>query len=120
MEILLGSFVKTRRLGHRGVVIGKHISFYDSGSTDKWFDQQQPPIPEIEKGQPWVDLLIDVYGSARVPLSDCELVPAFWIDNPLVEFYLGKVVWRPGIITPTKVIEKPKARMLRVEGGGIA
>lgn len=120
MEILLGSFVKTRRCNHRGVVIGKYISFHDTGSSDKWLDQQQPQISEIEKERPWVDLLLAEYGSVRVPLSDCELITPFWIDNPLVEFYLGKMVWKPGTITPTKVVEKPKTRMLRVEGGGIA
>jgi len=115
MEIVLGSFVKTRRCSHRGVVIGKHISFYDSGSNDEWFAKQEPPIPEIEKEKPWVDLLIDVYGSARVPLSDCELIYPFWVENPLAEFYLGRMV-KPGNITLTKPI-KQKTRMLRVEGG---
>ena len=118
MEILLGSFVKTKRCGHRGVVIGKHISFNDSGSTHTWFAQQQPPIPDIEKNNPWVDLLIDVYGSARVPLSDCELIYPFWIENPLAEFYLGKIMNKLGNITLSNPIEKQKTtRMLRVEGG---
>jgi hypothetical protein len=119
-NILLGSFVKTKRCGHRGVVIAKHLSFTATGSSDEWFDSQRPRIIEVEKNYPWVDILCEEYGSIRVPISDCQMVSPFWLSNPLVEFYWGKVIWKPqkpGTIAPPKIFTK--SRMLRVEHGEV-
>ena len=118
-EILLGTFVRTKRRGHRGVVIGKYITFRDSGASEDWFKGQQPRISEDKMEMPWIDILSVEYGSVLVPISDCELTEPFWMDNPLVEFYFGTRYQLPGIPTPRKNILKSKTRMLRLEAGGI-
>jgi len=84
-HIRLTQFVKTKRHGHIGRVMGIANFFGETGESNSWFKLQG--LNESAKDERWVSILIHNGGAAQVPESDVEIIESFEFVNPYADRY---------------------------------
>lgn len=81
MRPVLRAKVRTKRHGHVGVIYRIDHLFAQTGESNAWFDQQQPPMDPALKNEHWVHILTDGGGAVVVPVSDVEVIELDAKDN---------------------------------------
>lgn len=90
----VGSYVETRRHGHRGRVTAIHEMCPESRG---WFRVQRGLRAEQYEGERWASVLTHPAGSVVVPVSDVQTVEPFDFRNPYAAENFGDNAKAPAL-----------------------
>lgn len=86
-DIVIGSYVRSDRHAAIGRVCQKYRFFSETTKGTAWFDVQVPSLDPMLKHHPWVSVLTLGGDSVLLPISSCEIIEPFNLNNNWEKFY---------------------------------